>query len=99
MPCLTAGQFADWARSVPAKKRYHQNYNIGVSGGNEKTKGYISFNYTNEKGQYVGDNYKLFSSTMRIDHKVRNFMSIGANLQGSYVDRDKKRRINWRTRW
>lgn len=83
------GQFADWADLFLKKSATTQNYSLGVSGGNEKTKGYISFNYTDEKGQYVGDNYKLFSTTMRIDHKVRNFVSIGANLQASYVDRDK----------
>lgn len=83
------GQFADWADLFLQKTANTQNYSLGVSGGNEKTKGYISFNYTNEKGQYVGDEYKLFSTTMRIDHKVKNWVSIGANLTGSYVDRDK----------
>ena len=83
------GQFADWADLFLQKSAATQNYSLGVSGGNEKTKGYISFNYTNEKGQYAGDDYKLFSTTMRIDHKVRNWIAIGANLTASYVDRNK----------
>jgi TonB-linked SusC/RagA family outer membrane protein len=83
------GQFVDWADLFLRKNAATQNYSIGVSGGNEKTKGYISFNYTNEKGQYTGDEYKLFTSTMRIDHKVRNWITIGSSLQASYVDRDK----------
>jgi hypothetical protein len=60
-----------------------------LPGGNDKTKGYISFNYTDEKGQYVGDQYKLFASTMRIDHQAKKWLSIGNSLQVSYVDRDK----------
>lgn len=83
------GQFVDWAKTFLQKSAATQNYSIGVSGGNDKTKGYISFNYTDEKGQYMGDNYKLFSTTMRIDHKIRNWISIGSNLQASYVDRNK----------
>lgn len=83
------GQFADWAKLFLQKSAHTQNYSLGVSGGTEKTKGYISFNYTNEKGQYVGDDYKLYSTTMRIDHKVRDFVSVGANFTASYVDRNK----------
>jgi TonB-linked outer membrane protein, SusC/RagA family len=83
------GQFVDWADLFLQKSAATQNYSLGVSGGTEKTKGYISFNYTNEKGQYTGDQYKLFASTMRIDHKVRNWITIGSSLQASYVDRDK----------
>jgi TonB-linked SusC/RagA family outer membrane protein len=83
------GYIADWADLFLQKNAATQNYSIGVSGGNDKTKGYISFNYTDEKGQYYGDQYKLFASTMRIDHKVKNWITIGSSLQASYVDRDK----------
>jgi TonB-linked SusC/RagA family outer membrane protein len=83
------GKFADWADLFLQDNSVTQNYSLSVAGGNEKTKGYISFNYTDEKGQYRGDQYKLFTTNMRIDHKVKSFLSIGANLQASYVDRDK----------
>lgn len=83
------GQFVDWADAFLEKKAATQNYSLGVSGGNEKTKGYISFNFTDELGQYKGDRYKLFASTMRIDHKIKDWVSIGSNLQASYTDRDK----------
>jgi hypothetical protein len=83
------GQFVDWADVFLQKNAATQNYSLGVSGGNEATKGYISLNYTDEKGQYRGDEYKLFSTSMRIDHKVKKWITIGSNLQASYVDRDK----------
>src|SRR5262249_32944502 len=83
------GQFVDWADVFLRDNAGTQNYSLSVSGGNEKTKGYISFNYTDENGQYRGDEYKLFSTTMRIDHQVRKFITIGSSLQASYVDRDK----------
>lgn len=83
------GQFVDWADLFLQKNAATQNYSLGVSGGNEVTKGYISFNYTDEKGQYRGDGYKLYTTSMRLDHKVRKWFTIGGNLQASYVDRDR----------
>ncbi len=83
------GNFVDWADLFLRKNAATQNYSLGVSGGNEVTKGYISFNYTDEKGQYTGDQYKLYTTSMRLDHKVRKWITIGGNLQASYVDRDK----------
>jgi len=83
------GNFVDWADLFLPKNAATQNYSLSVAGGNNVTKGYISLNYTDEEGQYRGDQYKLFSTSMRIDHKVRNWLSAGANLQASYVDRDK----------
>jgi len=83
------GSFVDWADVFLRDNAATQNYSLAVSGGNNATKGYISFNYTDENGQYTGDEYKLFTTSMRIDHKVKNWLTMGANLQASYVDRDK----------
>jgi len=83
------GNFVDWADQFLRKSAATQNYSLGVSGGNEVTKGYLSFNYTDENGQYRGDEYKLYSTSMRLDHKIKKWMSVGGNLQASYVDRDK----------
>jgi TonB-linked SusC/RagA family outer membrane protein len=83
------GKFVDWSDVFLRENAATQNYSLSVAGGNNVTKGYISFNFTDENGQYKGDQYKLFSTTMRLDHKVKNWVSVGANLQASYVDRDK----------
>ena len=81
--------FVDWADVFLNEKAAIQNYSLSIAGGNEKTKGYMSFNYTSEIGQYTGDKYNLFATTMRLDHQVKKWLSVGINLQGSYVDRDK----------
>ncbi len=83
------GQFTDWADLFLQKNAATQNYSVSASGGTDKTKAYLSFNYTGEKGQYRGDDYNLLSSTFRIDHKVKPWISIGANVQASYVIRNK----------
>ncbi|MBO9617521.1 MAG: TonB-dependent receptor [Niabella sp.] len=83
------GNFVNWADQFLQKNAATQNYSLSVSGGTEKTKAYASFNYTDEKGQYRGDDYKLFSTSMRIDHKIRDWITIGSTAQISYVDRNK----------
>ena len=82
------GDYIDWADEL-MQNGYTQNYSLSVSGGTEKTKGYISLNFSDEKGQYTGDNYKVYSTNIRIDHTVRDWLKIGANMQGSYVHRNK----------
>lgn len=65
-----------------------QNYSVSVSGGTEKTKAYFSLNFSDEEGQYRNDNNKIYSTNMRIDHQVRNWLAVGINLQGSYTYRN-----------
>lgn len=83
------GKFVNWADEFLQTSAATQNYSVSVSGGSERTKGYLSFNYTDEKGQYKGDNYKLYTTSMRIDHTVKKWLTVGSSLQASYLDRDK----------
>lgn len=88
-PLYKQGQFVDWADVFLRDNASTKNYSLSVAGGNNTTKGYISANYTDENGQYRGDDYKLFTTSMRVDHKIRDLVSMGASVQLSYVDRDK----------
>lgn len=83
------GNFVNWADIFMRENAALQNYSLAASGGTDATKAYVSLNLNDEKGQYIGDNYKLYSTSMRLDHKIRKWLSIGANLQASYVDRNK----------
>lgn len=83
------GNFVNWADIFMRDNAALQNYSLAASGGTDATKAYVSLNMNNEKGQYIGDDYKLYSTSMRLDHKIRKWLSIAANLQASYVDRDK----------
>jgi TonB-linked SusC/RagA family outer membrane protein len=83
-----SGQYIDWADEL-LKTGVTQNYSVSVSGGTDKTKAYMSLNFTDEAGQYSNDDYKLYSSNIRVDHKVRNWLSLGVNAQMSYVHQNK----------
>lgn len=84
----TKGEYIDWAKEV-LRNNLVQNYSMSASGGTEKTKAYFSLNFSDEAGQYKGDDYKLYSSTMRIDHTVKPWLKVGVNAQMSYVHQNK----------
>lgn len=78
------GESINWADEI-LKTGLIQNYSVSISGGTEKTKAYMSLNFTDEQGQYRDDNYKVYSTNMRIDHEVNKWLTAGINLQGSYT--------------
>lgn len=80
-------KFINWADAL-LQDGLTQNYSLSVSGGTEKTKAYMSLNFSDETGQYRNDTYKVYSTNLRVDHKVKNWLSVGVNMQGSYVDRN-----------
>ncbi len=81
------GQYINWVDEV-LQNNLTQNYSLSVSGGNEKTKAYMSLNFTDEAGQYSGDDYKLYSSNIRIDHALKKWLKIGLNAQLSYAHKN-----------
>lgn len=85
---LLAGKSINWADEL-LKTGVIQNYSVSVSGGTDKTKAYMSLNFTDEQGQYDNDNYKVYSTNLRVDHKINKWLSAGVNMQGSYVYRNR----------
>ena len=81
------GETIDWADEL-LKTGVTQNYSLSVSGGSEKTKAYMSMNFSGEDGQYDNDNYRIYSTNMKIDHKINKILSVGMNLQGSYTHKN-----------
>ncbi|WP_394707692.1 SusC/RagA family TonB-linked outer membrane protein [uncultured Bacteroides sp.] len=83
-----AGHYINWS-DLLIQTGMTQNYSMSVSGGTEKTKAYFSLNFSDENGQYKGDDYKVYSTNIRIDHKIKKWLSAGINLQASYVYQNK----------
>jgi TonB-linked SusC/RagA family outer membrane protein len=79
-----AGQNIDWIDEI-LNDGYIQNYSLSLTGGTERTKAYMSLNFSDEKGQYKNDKNSIYSTNIRIDHSLNKYISAGINLQGSYV--------------
>lgn len=85
---LERGEIIDWVDAL-MDDGWIQNYSLSFSGGTEKTQAYFSLNVSDEKGQYHNDDYKVYSSTIRINHKVNKWFSGGLHAQLSYKDRER----------
>lgn len=83
-----AGHDVDWADEL-LRTGVTQNYSLSVSGGTEKTKAYMSLNFSGEDGQYANDNYKVYSSNIKVDHQLGKWVTIGTNFQGSYTHQNR----------
>ena len=69
-----------------------QEYNVAVSGGSDKTQGYVSASYLNDEGYVVNSGFQRVGFRAKVDHNVNDFIQAGLNLsyantnQTKYVD-------------
>ena len=63
---------------------------VTLSGGNEKTKFYISGGYNDQDGILVGNTFQRVSGRVNLDHEVSSKFKLGTNLS---VSRTKGRRV------
>lgn len=57
--------------------------NVSVSGGNEKTRSFISGSYNDTKGIVRGNSLKRYSMRANLDHEVNTYFSLGLNASYS----------------
>ncbi|MGE4287891.1 MAG: SusC/RagA family TonB-linked outer membrane protein [Salinivirgaceae bacterium] len=56
-----------------------QNYDIGVSGGNEKSTFYMGIGYLNQEGILKSTDYNKITVRMNGEHKANNWLTVGLN--------------------
>lgn len=86
---INGNQWVDWADEV-LHNGQEQNISLSVTGGTEKTKAYFSLNYSGESSLYNNDNYKVYSSRLRIDQVINKWITAGANAQASFTNRNSR---------
>ncbi|MFW5878140.1 MAG: SusC/RagA family TonB-linked outer membrane protein, partial [bacterium] len=57
-----------------------QNYDLSFSGGNEKTRYYISGAYFDQEGIVLGTDYSKFSGRVNIDQEINDKFKVGTNF-------------------
>ncbi|MFN8257078.1 MAG: TonB-dependent receptor [Bacteroidales bacterium] len=67
------------------QKGFMQNYNLGVSGGNENSVFRLSMGYVGQEGIMIGTDYERFNFRANSDFKIGRF-KIGENLAVSYSE-------------
>lgn len=62
----------------------NQDYNVSLTGGNEKGNYYLNLGYNDTKGNAKGNWYKRFSATLNADYKIRPWLTSKTSV--SYTD-------------
>ncbi|MCH7401295.1 SusC/RagA family TonB-linked outer membrane protein [Belliella kenyensis] len=68
----------NWVREV-TRSAPIQNYELSISGGNDKTKYYLSGNYFDQQGTVINSRYSRMSTRFNLDHKVSDRIDISFN--------------------
>lgn len=77
----------DWGE-LASQAGFTQNYNISLSGGNEKMSSYFSLGYYSEEGTVKGYKYDRYSFRYRSNYKPFSWLTIKPNISGSMKNTD-----------
>lgn len=61
------------------------NYQLNFSGGNDKTKYFVSGGYLTQDGIVLGNDLKRYSFRVNVESQVNKIVKVGANLTPSYT--------------
>ncbi|GGH30238.1 TonB-dependent receptor [Sphingobacterium alkalisoli] len=63
-------------------------HNLAIRGGGQKSHFAMSMGYLNNKGIVDNSGYERYNFRINADAKVKNFLTLGANIFGSWSDRE-----------
>ena len=75
----------DWTKD-PFKSSLRQEYNVNVSGGDDKTQAYFSASYLGDKGYMPGSDFDRFAGRAKVDQKLGQYVKVGVNLAYARTD-------------
>ena len=78
------GVDTDWQDAVE-RKGLSQNYMISLRGGSEKALYSISYNHANDKGIFIGNNYRQDNARLKM-HLSKSIFDFDANMSFKYTD-------------
>jgi TonB-linked SusC/RagA family outer membrane protein len=65
------------------------NYELSATGGNEKTKFFMSGNLFEQQGTVIGSDYSRLNGRVNIDHSISEKLTIGASVGLTYAKTDR----------
>ena len=76
----------DWMDELTNTKALRQEYQVGVNGGNERTKYNFSAGYLRDEGVLITSLFSRYSARAGVDHEATKWLRLSANLSYSYTD-------------
>lgn len=68
-----------WMDELTNTKAIRQEYQVGVTGGDEKTRYAMSVGYLNDRGILITTEFNRYSARANVDHNVTKWLQIGLN--------------------
>jgi len=75
----------NWADET-FQNNMRQEYNLTISGANEKQNFYLSFGYLDDEGIVAGSGFNRFSGRFKGDQKVNDWLKVGANVNFNKIE-------------
>lgn len=75
---IMPGVDTNWSEGV-FQNGFTQDQTVGISGGNDRVKYYMSANYNTQKGIVLGDNYKRLGGKANIVANATKWLKLGLN--------------------
>ncbi|MBP3550736.1 MAG: TonB-dependent receptor [Alistipes sp.] len=73
-----------WLNEVYKKAALLQNYELSISGADDKTSYYVSGGYYNQEGTALGSGFARFSFRTNLERKAAKWLKIGTNTMLNY---------------
>ncbi len=83
----SAGTGTDWLNQIIRNGSVDEQ-NISVSGGNERTKVFSSFNYYDNVGVLQNSDFKRYSGRLNVDQQISNSVKLSLNMTFSQINSD-----------
>ena len=74
-----------WMDALTNKQAIRQEYQLGISGGDRKTKYAFSVGYLDDKGVLITTAFKRYSIRANVDHEITDWFSAGASASYAYT--------------
>jgi TonB-linked SusC/RagA family outer membrane protein len=69
----------DWSDGI-MRNGLRSEYNVGVSGGDERFIYYGSFNYLKDEGVIKNSAFERFSARLNVEYRAKDWLKLGANI-------------------
>ncbi|GHT10680.1 SusC/RagA family TonB-linked outer membrane protein [Bacteroidia bacterium] len=81
------GKYYDWEDAL-LRTAVFQNYDLSVSGGNDKTTVYSSLGYTRDKGMSIANDFSRISGRVNLNQKVGKYVEFTTNVGLSHSTKE-----------
>ena len=86
-----------WMDELTNKKAVRKEYQLGVSGGDRKTKYAFSVGLLDDNGVLITTNFKRYSLRANVDHQVNDWLAAGASASYAYTTQNSSQYSNTRS--